>query len=211
MRLFVGTAAIFAAQLVAKNGAAVGVVGAVSKFTCTTDVDCSLAGTCINGACKCEDWVKGPDCAALNLDPLPSASALKSIIQPAAGWTRWGGSVVQDPTNASLHHVFAAEMAFKCGLGVWTYKSQVCGGVPDCVCLELYNSPTHKSLDACSRLIDCIYTDSLPCVPTRRALSRLHMVSAPAVLSDRLNASVLRFLAKRTILSCQGILWTGRG
>ena len=43
---------------------------------CTSDVDCSLAGSCVSGECKCEAWTKGDDCAALNLVPLDSVEEL---------------------------------------------------------------------------------------------------------------------------------------
>lgn len=91
---------------------------------------CSLAGQCLpNGTCECQPWTRGPDCAALNLVDLNSSADVTPLLLPAANWTRWGGSVVRDPTNSSVFHLFAAEMAFECGLGVWTYKSQVAHGV----------------------------------------------------------------------------------
>ena len=91
--------------------------------TCTTDLDCSLAGTCTEGTCVCQPWTKGQDCAALNLVPLEAEGMVQAAVQPAGNWSRWGGSVVKDDTGTL--HMFAAEMAFECGLGVWTAKSQV--------------------------------------------------------------------------------------
>ena len=41
-----------------------------SAAACSTDLDCSLAGSCVAGKCECEAWTKGADCAALNLSPL---------------------------------------------------------------------------------------------------------------------------------------------
>lgn len=90
---------------------------------CRDDYDCSLAGSCRNGQCVCQSWVKGADCAALNLRPLKSKAELQATVQPAGNWSRWGGSVVDDGNGT--HHMFAAEMAFECGLNVWTSKSQV--------------------------------------------------------------------------------------
>ena len=93
---------------------------------CTSDMDCSLAGKCnaATGNCVCEGWTKGDDCAALNLLPLSAESAFKSVIanMSEAKWTTWGGSVVE---YQGKYHMFAAEMADHCTLGVWTFKSQV--------------------------------------------------------------------------------------
>ena len=92
---------------------------------CGSDLDCSLAGSCVNGTCKCQSWSKGPDCAALNLAPVRSATDVRSIVEPAENWTRWGGSVVYDGDGDGMYHLFAAEMAKGCALSVWSYKSQV--------------------------------------------------------------------------------------
>ena len=107
-------------------------IGAVSLVSaasaCTDDFDCSLAGSCVNGKCECQAWTKGDDCAALNLVPLSSADAVRPIVEPTSppgNWTRWGGSVVHDVDGDGMYHMFAAEMAEGCTLGVWTFKSQV--------------------------------------------------------------------------------------
>ena len=94
-----------------------------SIIGCTDDFDCSLAGKCTQGVCVCQRWVKGSDCAALNLAPLASADSLRSVVTPVGNATRWGGSVVAD---GGRWHLFAAEMSpLGCGLGVWTAKSRV--------------------------------------------------------------------------------------
>ena len=92
---------------------------------CTSDLDCSLAGSCESGRCRCQAWTKGEDCAALNLAPIGSAADIRSIVEPAENRTRWGGSVVHDTDGDGMYHLFAAEMAEGCSLGVWTFKSQV--------------------------------------------------------------------------------------
>ena len=40
-------------------------------------------------------------------------------------WTNWGASVTEDPEQKGRFHMFAAEMADHCTLGVWGVKSQV--------------------------------------------------------------------------------------
>eukprot|EP00041_Stephanoeca_diplocostata_P009184 m.139695 g.139695 ORF g.139695 m.139695 type:complete len:371 (-) comp17638_c0_seq1:179-1291(-) len=90
---------------------------------CNSDLDCSLAGQCKSGACVCEKWTRGADCAELNLRNLSSASQLQAAVQPVDGFTTWGGSVVQD--DDGLYHMFSAIMADRCSLSVWTFKSMV--------------------------------------------------------------------------------------
>ena len=61
----------------------------LASAACKSDFDCSLAGTCTAGACVCQPWTKGPDCAALNLKPIASPQALQSIVANATQekWT----------------------------------------------------------------------------------------------------------------------------
>jgi hypothetical protein len=92
---------------------------------CTDDLDCSLAGACIAGVCRCESWTKGHDCAALNLVPLSSAAAMTSAVVPVNGTTRWGGSVVDDRNSSGLFHLFGAEFANDCPLAAWGHQSRV--------------------------------------------------------------------------------------
>jgi hypothetical protein len=64
----------------------------------------------------------GADCSLLRLVPLKSAGDLKSAVQPVGNATRWGGTIAED---GGQYHLFSAEMASNCTLGVWTYKSTV--------------------------------------------------------------------------------------
>ena len=128
--LLLATILLAAAALPSYPSAALfGAVSLVSAAgACTDDFDCSLAGSCVNGKCECQAWTKGDDCAALNLAPLSSADAVRPIVEPTSppgNWTRWGGSVVHDADGDGMYHMFAAEMAEGCTLGVWTFKSQV--------------------------------------------------------------------------------------
>lgn len=95
----------------------------VSAGSCTGDFDCSLAGKCKGGRCECDTWTTGPQCEALNLQPLRSPADLSAAVQPVDGWTRWGSSVAKDENGT--YHLFSAEMADKCSLGVWGFKSTV--------------------------------------------------------------------------------------
>jgi len=106
----------------AVSAAAAAAVTDAAAYGCSTDVDCSLSGTCVAGKCVCEQWTKGPDCAALNLIPLASEAELAPAVLPVANMTRWGSSPVFDN---GVYHLFSAEMADHCSLSVWGYKSQV--------------------------------------------------------------------------------------
>ena len=90
--------------------------------SCETDLDCSLAGKCAAGVCRCEAWSAGPSCAALNLVPLATPADLVAAVQPVGNWTRWGSSVAEE---AGQYHLFSAEMADECALNVWGTKSTV--------------------------------------------------------------------------------------
>ena len=113
----------------------VAILSAYATFHCSDDMDCSLAGTCdaSTGVCACQSWTKGEDCAALNLAPIASATALTSAVADAAkeNWTNWGGSPVTEVAadGTKSYHLFFAEMGDHCTLGVWGFKSQVAHGV----------------------------------------------------------------------------------
>lgn len=91
----------------AVSAAAAAAVTDAAAYGCSTDVDCSLSGTCVAGKCVCEQWTKGPDCAALNLIPLASEAELAPAVLPVANMTRWGSSPVFDN---GVYHLFSAEM-----------------------------------------------------------------------------------------------------
>lgn len=103
-------------------GAVLCALAAVASAGCTDDFDCSLAGKCVAGKCVCQPWTKGADCAALRLAPLKSAAVLQSAVLPVGNTTRWGGSIAEE---GGKYHLFSAEMADGCTLGVWTFKSTV--------------------------------------------------------------------------------------
>ena len=80
---------------------------------CLNDTDCSLNGVCASGACACDPGWRGADCGALAvLDAEPGGFV-------EANFSSWGGSVVRDPDDADLWHVFASRIGGHCGLGAW--------------------------------------------------------------------------------------------
>ena len=99
--------------------------------SCTDDAGCQLNGACKSGACTCHVGWRGQDCGLLDL--LPSADSdfpgMAYGVPPSSsvgsgGLASWGGSIVVDPRNSSLFHLFAAEMSLGCGLNAW-YRNSV--------------------------------------------------------------------------------------
>lgn len=98
-----------------------GDVPAAGHHTCSTSLDCSLAGECVRGKCQCDGWTHGQNCGILNLEP----------VQPAArgyhnnsGYNSWGGASIFDP-NTHRWWLFASQMQGRCPLsGEWSQVSQ---------------------------------------------------------------------------------------
>lgn len=94
--------------------------------SCVSDLNCSLNGACVAGACVCDDAWEGPSCELLSL--LPSApgdgTCDPSLNGTATGYTStWGGHPMQDGDGS--WHLLAAEMAQHCGMCSWGSVSQV--------------------------------------------------------------------------------------
>lgn len=99
-------------------------------FTCSDDWDCSLAGTCAEGACTCDAWASGADCSYLNFQPVDRSRLGYMDDQH----TSWGGNAVLGSDD--LWHLYVAEIAcnsedtgVRCGLGGWQSYSQVAHAV----------------------------------------------------------------------------------
>lgn len=90
---------------------------------CTTAMDCSLGGECVQGACQCDKTWTGPTCAALNLLP---ANRSEGMHQPS--YATWGGLPVEEDGQ---FHLFFADFTLHCGLGTWGTNSQVARAVSD--------------------------------------------------------------------------------
>ncbi|TQV93627.1 hypothetical protein IF1G_07359 [Cordyceps javanica] len=91
---------------------------------CTTDEDCSLNGLCDtrSGACACDAGWIAADCGVLDLRP---AKRHGGYNRTAEGTSSWGSRIVSDPSDAGLHHLFAAEFAHGCGLDYWAPYSRI--------------------------------------------------------------------------------------
>lgn len=107
-----------------RMGAALGAAAAVAACcaaaaaSCTTDVQCSLNGACRSGACVCDAPWSGPQCASLQVKPLPPPPFGFGM---APNHTTWGGNVVQVDGQ---YHLFVAEMVNDCPLRDWGKNSR---------------------------------------------------------------------------------------
>lgn len=93
---------------------------ALSGPTCATNLECTLNGECVSGACVCDAGWGGPTCAVLKL----------TVTDPALGhpWgspqSSWGGLPVFDPVGGNWH-LFYSQIDRGCGLGAWSTNSRV--------------------------------------------------------------------------------------
>ena len=93
-----------------------------ASASCTTDLDCSLNGDCVKGACICDPaWSASPQCdvLALKRQPRNNGTFLGYKNQTAASW---GGNVV---FHDGVYHLFVAQMVGNCGLGQWGTNSKI--------------------------------------------------------------------------------------
>ena len=65
--------------------------------SCTTALDCSLAGLCISGRCKCDPGWTGQDCNSLSVSP-NATTAVSSVNR-----TVWGGHAAFDSSDGVWH------------------------------------------------------------------------------------------------------------
>lgn len=101
---------------------------------CTSEYDCTLSGECQEGVCKCYAGWKGHDCGQLDLLPLQSELAPAYGRQPTEsepGLASWGASIVRDPDDARIWHMYVAEMSGHCGLDSWLRNSVIVHATAD--------------------------------------------------------------------------------
>ena len=95
---------------------------------CVDEVDCELNGECHSGTCSCHAGWVGESCGELDLLPVEHPYEMPAYgTAPTAteeGLASWGGSVVADPHDDHLFHMFAAEMSLGCGLTAW-YRNSI--------------------------------------------------------------------------------------
>ena len=101
--------------------------GSVTKHVyCHTEMDCSLAGECVDGACVCDGWTHGAHCEILNLEPAQTAHL---GYHNSSGWNSWGGASIEFDGQ---WYLFASQIKGKCPLaGYWDGGSEAVRGVSE--------------------------------------------------------------------------------
>ena len=92
---------------------------------CSTDEDCSLNGLCTaQSQCVCDKGWVGEDCGVLNLAPATRHTGY-NLTGSSPPTSSWGGKIIPDPKDSTLHHLFAAEFTGHCGLDFWSPMSRI--------------------------------------------------------------------------------------
>lgn len=86
---------------------------------CQDDWDCSLGGTCENGACACDIWFTGGTCDLLNLQRPPSQDFGLQV----PSYYSWGGHSMQD--ESGVWHGYFSFMCNHATLSEWTTASSI--------------------------------------------------------------------------------------
>jgi len=107
---------------------------------CTADLDCSLNGVCVGGACKCDrPWTDSADgsegCSVLDILPHPNdyvpayGGPRTSTSYHKQNLTSWGGNILLG--DDGKYHLWVSAMDGGGGLGVWTHGSRIDHAVAD--------------------------------------------------------------------------------
>lgn len=83
---------------------------------CTDDASCSLNGICESRVCKCDPGWKGSDCGVLDLRPALRNSGYNHTAEQTSSW---GASIVRDPKDSKLYHMFFSYFEHHCPLKSW--------------------------------------------------------------------------------------------
>ena len=90
--------------------------------SCSSDMDCSLNGACLqNGTCACDAPWHGDTCGLLGFATTPTDGAY-GFGEPFAV-TSWGGNAIEE--NGTWHGYFTEIGGARCGLHMWHNQSTV--------------------------------------------------------------------------------------
>ena len=88
--------------------AAAACVLSAQAYSCKTDVDCELLGTCTAGTCVCRPGFAGPSCGSINLTTSATCESCYPVwpqedARAARAASAWGFSAVHDPADGLWH------------------------------------------------------------------------------------------------------------
>ena len=94
----------------------------VDALECDRDMQCSLNGCSVKGACVCRPGWTGSDCGVLKLGPIAANPTGSGRIYPSAhdNTSSWGGGVI---FRDGKYHLYVSEMSGHCGLATWRTNS----------------------------------------------------------------------------------------
>ena len=112
--------------------------------SCSSDIDCQLAGSCSNaGSCACDPGWRGALCESLDLAPAPFGRERQAFETERASW---GGKAVRD-VDTGVWSLFAAEMqqgglhAFKGASGSQLIRAEAPSAAGPFVRKEVLHAP----------------------------------------------------------------------
>eukprot|EP00466_Bigelowiella_natans_P010914 jgi/Bigna1/137708/aug1.40_g12416 len=91
---------------------------------CTSSLDCSYNGGCVNGACICYAGWTGTSCSVFSIDTVNLNSFGYIPAGDSTPLSSRGGTVVYDQTS-STYHMWATEVIKSCGNTAWQANSRV--------------------------------------------------------------------------------------
>lgn len=106
--------------------AVLGVLGIlVASEVCKNDLDCSLNGACVNGACLCDPAWAGERCTELQLLPADLHEGYNRLA-PSHGCgsvSSWGASQLHGEDG--VYHTFVEEITGGCGIDAYESNEQI--------------------------------------------------------------------------------------
>lgn len=92
---------------------------------CTTDLDCSLNGICVDASCACDSGWRGADCGVVNLAPAVLGSGYNRTGELPQPTSSWGANIFPDEDTPDKWHMYASEFTEHCDIRNWSPNSRI--------------------------------------------------------------------------------------